>query len=220
MLLGNNPHWYDAGVMTRLYRPVGMLELALIWDNGFREFPPRLPHQPIFYPVVNYDYARQIAEDWNVKDEASSYAGFVTEFEVADDYICRSDPHLVGGSIHVEYWIPSDHLPEFNAAIHGRISVKEAFFGEHFRGFIPERVGLKGKEAIEQFTCLARTWDYSRMDFVLEVSMNSKAVFLNSWFWAKCDFSRVGIDSAQKQHLFENLRNVWEKKPGRSTTAN
>jgi len=36
---------------TTLFRPVGLHELALIWDKGMREYPPRLPHQPIFYPV-------------------------------------------------------------------------------------------------------------------------------------------------------------------------
>jgi hypothetical protein len=39
-----------------LYRPVGPKELALIAESGFREFPPRLPEQPIFYPVTNEEY--------------------------------------------------------------------------------------------------------------------------------------------------------------------
>ena len=42
-------------------------------------FPPRLPEQPIFYPVVNEDYAIKIARDWNVPD---SGVGYVTRFEV------------------------------------------------------------------------------------------------------------------------------------------
>ncbi|MBX6316429.1 MAG: hypothetical protein IRY99_26480, partial [Isosphaeraceae bacterium] len=47
--------------MTTLYRPVGPVELALIEATGWRAFPPRLPEQPIFYPVLNEAYARQIA---------------------------------------------------------------------------------------------------------------------------------------------------------------
>ena len=66
--------------MTRLYRPLGLHELALIWDSGCRVFPPRLPDQPIFYPVTNVEYATQIARDWNTKD--GSFAGYVAEFEV------------------------------------------------------------------------------------------------------------------------------------------
>jgi hypothetical protein len=51
---------------TTLYRPVGQEELNLIKSSGYREFPPRLPHQPIFYPVLNEEYATQIARDWPV----------------------------------------------------------------------------------------------------------------------------------------------------------
>jgi len=46
-----------------LYRPVGPKELALIEESGWREFPLRLPEQPIFYPVLNEEYATQIARD-------------------------------------------------------------------------------------------------------------------------------------------------------------
>lgn len=44
--------------------------------------PPRLEHQPIFYPVTNEEYAIQIARDWNTGDEASGFVGYVTRFEV------------------------------------------------------------------------------------------------------------------------------------------
>ena len=49
--------------MTILYRPVGPKELALIAASGHREFPPRLPGQPIFYPVLNEEYARRAKLD-------------------------------------------------------------------------------------------------------------------------------------------------------------
>ena len=71
-----------------LYRPVGLFELELILDAGSRAFPPRLPEQPIFYPVLNFEYAAQIARDWNPPDERSGFAGFVTSFEVDADYLC------------------------------------------------------------------------------------------------------------------------------------
>lgn len=60
-----------------LYRPVGPLERQLIEESGWLKFPPRLPEQPIFYPVMNKEYAIQIARDWNVRD---SGAGYVTPF--------------------------------------------------------------------------------------------------------------------------------------------
>ena len=40
-----------------LWRPTGPEELALVEASGWREWPPRLPGQPIFYPVLNEDYA-------------------------------------------------------------------------------------------------------------------------------------------------------------------
>jgi hypothetical protein len=50
-----------------LYRPVGQQELDLIRSSGDKEFPPRLPEQPIFYPVIHEEYAIQIAREWNAK---------------------------------------------------------------------------------------------------------------------------------------------------------
>ena len=45
--------------ITTLYRPTGETELALVAESGFRSWPPRLPEQPIFYPVANEEYAVQ-----------------------------------------------------------------------------------------------------------------------------------------------------------------
>ena len=50
-----------------LYRPVGTAELRLIEESGWREYPPRLPEQPIFYPVLEEGYAAEIASRWNAK---------------------------------------------------------------------------------------------------------------------------------------------------------
>jgi hypothetical protein len=43
--------------VTILWRPVGPAELRLIEQSGMKAFPPRLPDQPIFYPVTTEDYA-------------------------------------------------------------------------------------------------------------------------------------------------------------------
>ena len=40
-----------------------MHELRLVYEAGLKAFPPRLPEQPIFYPVLNFGYAEQIACD-------------------------------------------------------------------------------------------------------------------------------------------------------------
>jgi hypothetical protein len=112
-----------------LYRPVGLNELKLIEQSGHREFPPRLPDQPIFYPVLNQEYAAQIACDWNAKYN-ESICGFVTRFRVRQDFLQRFDVHIVGGQQHQEYWIPADELNEFNRNIVGRIEVIAEFRGK------------------------------------------------------------------------------------------
>jgi hypothetical protein len=61
---------------TLLYRPVGANELGLIASYGYSAFPPRLPGQPIFYPVLNEEYAAQIARDRNAKKSHSSLASY------------------------------------------------------------------------------------------------------------------------------------------------
>jgi hypothetical protein len=108
---------------TILFRPVGAAELALIAESGFRAFPPRLAHQPIFYPVLTESYAHQIARDWNTKDAASGFEGHVLRFAVRTDFLARYEVKTVGAAIHQEYWIPAEELEAFNAAIVGTIEV-------------------------------------------------------------------------------------------------
>ena len=109
---------------TTLYRPVGPKELALIEQSGWKAFPPRLPEQPIFYPVTSEEYAIRIARDWNVK---ASGSGYVMRFEVETEYLSRYPKRIVGGRTHEELWVPADELPEFNAKIIGKIEVIRSF---------------------------------------------------------------------------------------------
>jgi hypothetical protein len=107
-----------------LYRPVGPKELELIAASGHREFPPRLPEQPIFYPVLNEEYAQQIARDWNVKD---SGAGYVTRFALRREFADKYPVQKVGSSIHQELWIPAEDVAEMNRNIVGTIEVIAEF---------------------------------------------------------------------------------------------
>jgi len=103
-----------------MYRPVGPKELELIAASGYREFPPRLAEQPIFYPVLNEEYARQIAREWNVP---ASNSGYVTRFAVRKEFLARYAEHQVGASVHRELWIPAGDLDEMNRNIVGVIEV-------------------------------------------------------------------------------------------------
>ncbi|RNL61358.1 hypothetical protein EFK50_18575 [Nocardioides marmoriginsengisoli] len=107
-----------------LWRPTGPEELALVEESGWREWPPRLPDQPIFYPVLNEDYATRIARDWNVK---ASGVGYVTRFEVEKSYLDLYDVQQAGGQTILEYWIPAEDLEEFNQHIVGLIEVVAEF---------------------------------------------------------------------------------------------
>ena len=111
----------------RLYRPVGPKEYGIIEESGFTRFPHRLPEQPIFYPAINIEYARQIASQWNVPQSGS---GFVTTFEIDDVYISQFDVQTVGSSIHQEYWISAEELHKFNSHIVGKIEIVEKYIQE------------------------------------------------------------------------------------------
>ena len=107
-----------------LYRPVGEKELDLIKESGYREFPPRLPEQPIFYPVLNQEYAIEIARYWNA---VNNNLGFVTKFEVKAEFLSNYSIKVVGASQHQEYWIPAEDLNKFNSNIVGLIEVIQEF---------------------------------------------------------------------------------------------
>ena len=193
---------------TTLYRPVGLYELALIWDSGCGEFPLRLPHQPIFYPVTNAEYARQIARDWNTSDETSGYSGYVTRFEVATSYLGKFEPRTVGAAIHLEYWIPARELEEFNGNITGQIHLEAAYFGEEFRGYVPSESELRGKNAAEQFVFLANLRRGRSAILPSVIANNRKAVFLHSAFWTKRDFSPCGILPEEQRALLEKIEKL------------
>lgn len=110
-----------------LYRPVGEAELALIAQAGYTAFPPRLPEQPIFYPVLNEKYATEIASKWNTQDVNSGNKGYVTCFEIADEYISKYEVQTVGAHYHQELWVPAGELPEFNSHIIGKIQILSSF---------------------------------------------------------------------------------------------
>ncbi|MFL5732314.1 MAG: hypothetical protein ACJ78Q_03860 [Chloroflexia bacterium] len=112
--------------LITLYRPVGPEELKLIAESGYSAFPLRLPEQPIFYPVLNEEYAAKIARDWNAPSKG---VGYVTRFQVRAAFLSRYDVQTVGSRLHQEYWIPAEELDDFNANIIGPIEVIAEYRG-------------------------------------------------------------------------------------------
>jgi hypothetical protein len=122
-----NPGNVCATQTVVFYRPVGPKELTLIEASGYRTFPPRLPEQPIFYPVCNEEYAAEIASKWNATSPTTGYRGYVTRFRVRADFANRYPVQTVGGRRHQELWVPAGELAEFNEDIVGLIEVVAEF---------------------------------------------------------------------------------------------
>ena len=108
----------DTSAPVTLWRPTGQNELDLVKESGWQAWPPRLPEQPIFYPVLNRWYATKITRDWNV---AHRGVGFVTQFEVDRSFLDSYEVHQAGGREVLEYWIPAEDLDSFNVHIVGSI---------------------------------------------------------------------------------------------------
>ncbi|MFF7360891.1 hypothetical protein [Streptomyces sp. NPDC008125] len=111
-------------VTTTLWRPTGPEELALVEASGRRAWPPRLPEQPIFYPVLDEEYAIKIARDWNVRFDG---AGYVTRFEVESEFLRRYPVQQAGGRTILELWVPAEELDLFNAHLVGPIELVHTF---------------------------------------------------------------------------------------------
>jgi hypothetical protein len=109
----SNTDPYDEEATVTLWRPTGPKELALVEASGWTAWPPRRPEQPIFYPVLNEDYATKIARDWNVK---ASGVGYVTRFQVKKSFMDRYEVQQAGGRTILEYWIPAEDLDELTRA--------------------------------------------------------------------------------------------------------
>jgi len=127
-----------------LYRPVGLYELALVARTAWRTFPPRLPEQPIFYPVLDRTYADEIASRWNPPDPNSGFAGFVTRFSVPDPIGARYPAQTVGARRHRELWVPAEEQAAFEAHFVGPIEPLAAWVGPRIRDALPSWEGPAG----------------------------------------------------------------------------
>ncbi|GAA3141593.1 hypothetical protein GCM10010486_04520 [Nonomuraea roseoviolacea subsp. carminata] len=107
-----------------LWRPTGPEELELVRRSGWRAWPPRLPEQPIFYPVLDEEYAVRIAREWNVLHHG---VGYVTRFRVETRFLERYPVRQAGGRTILELWVPAEELDEFNAHLVGPIEVVHEF---------------------------------------------------------------------------------------------
>jgi hypothetical protein len=170
-----------------LYRPVGLKEIELILAAECKVFPPRLPEQPYFYPVLTENYAHQIARDWNTKDPKSGFSGFVTQFAVDQNYIAQFDIQTVGNATHRELWIPAEQLKEFNEHIQGHIEIIDAYYGDEYKGIKHWQQNWYADEMFDSFYKLS--FDAGQ-DFSGEMTMNRHAILLNFKYWVTQDYRK------------------------------
>jgi len=192
-----------------LYRPVGLKEAQLILEADSRAFPPRRPEQPIFYPVLNFQYAEQIARNWNTKNAGSGFVGFVTEFQMDKTYIEQFEEHVVGASIHRELWIPTERLDDFNRHIQGRIKITASYYGDGYEG---PRHWSKDWYADEIFEALYTTSLHSGQDFSGEMTLNRNAILLNFKYWATHDLSKYVLYEGEQERFLQFLADTWVSK--------
>ncbi len=179
-----------------LFRPTGLGELQLVLQRDLAGFPPRLPDQPIFYPVTTARYAAQIARDWNTKSELR--AGYVTELAVDDAYVSQFERKIVGSREHEELWVPAEQLEELNRHITAPIKVIDAFFGDAFVGLVPKSGAMQGKSAREQLAVLAALVAAGD-DLRAEVSLNREAVFLHMPYWRQLEDAPANVLTAAER---------------------
>jgi len=107
-----------------LFRPTVPRELALLQDSGFLKWPPRLPEQPLFYPVTNEQDAIAITRAWIVQH---SGLGYVTRFRVRKEFLdqCkRDDSETCDQNTR---FVPAEDVEALNQSIVGRIEVIREF---------------------------------------------------------------------------------------------
>ncbi len=193
----------------KLFRPTGLNELRLVFSSGMQAWPPRLPEQPIFYPVLNRPYAQQIARDWNT--QANEFVGYVTRFTLHDSFASQFELKVVGGSQHAELWIPAEQVEEMNSRIVGKIEVIDAYFGPNFQGLMPKVGQLAGKNAEQQLDALMGQFRHNRQDFHGEISQNAEAVFLQFPFWCLLASQMSGRHAKTVQKILEAVQRQWEQ---------
>lgn len=176
-------------------------------ERDLGAWPPRLQEQPIFYPVLNREYAVQIARDWNTK--TGSHAGYVTRFEIDDQHASRYERRVVGGRRHEELWVPAEELEELNRHIVGPIRVTDAFFGEGFPGLMTDVGVLRERGPREQLGVLARLMEEGYWYDGGEVHNNREIVFSTLPFW-QCLPDEASVWSTTSKTVAV-LRTSWQK---------
>jgi hypothetical protein len=180
----------------KLYRPLGLLELERVLATNAKAFPARLAWQPIFYPVLNIEYATQISVEWNMPAEPG-FCGFVTEFEVPEQYLEKYEVQVVGGSMHEELWIPAEELGDLNKQIIGCIQIVKAFYSEFYQGVVENTQVFKKLTAHQQIDLIAKASDWEDL-----FKKEHIAIQINYNYWRQF---------ADYQEISDKIKLIWQE---------
>jgi len=184
--------------------------MAKVFEAGMKGFPPRLPEQSIFYPVLVQEYADQTAATWNTKEEP--FVGYVIEMEILDEYGARFS-HKQSVQLSIVSCGCLRRNSQFNNQLTKPVSVRRAYFGPKYRGHVPDKFGLRGADAYKQIAMMVGTMDYSMFDFAMEVSANMLTFFLNFPFWKAAGAGRLDVEAVQLDTCLEHIRKAWSRSP-------
>lgn len=190
-----------------LYRPVGLQEMILILEAEPHAFPPRKDGQAYFYPVLTEDYAHQIARDWNTKDEASGYAGFVTSFAVEADYLEQFEEHIVSEPIHTELWVPAEKLTEFNKHIKGNVEIVASYYGDNYEG---ARHEFRDLDADGMCQFLYELVLKNKHDFRAEMLLSRRQIYINYGYWMTRQYDEIPPDRLKM--FLQYLADAWRER--------
>jgi len=166
-----------------------------------RRWPPRLPEQPIFYPVLNQLYAATIARDWNA--QSPSQAGYVTRFDVADSFASQFPRQIVGGREHEELWVPAERMGELNDGLIGSIRLVDAFFGSRFRGITDLETG-------EELRRLIAALAINENALLSAIDSSRSAVFLSYPYWATLSADRYKFE-LPLELVLRSIKEAWQR---------
>jgi hypothetical protein len=136
----------------RLFLPVGLPELEKIVQANCHAFPSPGLGRAGYYPSADFDGAEQMAAETRTEDELSGFAGFVTEFQVEDEYLQRLGGRH--GDPEAGWRVPEEELSNFNDAIMGVILISDAFYGSRYRGMLSRTRNFTGLDALAQLNLL------------------------------------------------------------------
>lgn len=188
-----------------LYRLASMNELKATFASGMKSFQSMDGHDFTFV-VHEKDVAKHLLSLGLTGTEPC----YLLRAEIGDDNFQERVRPQTTTSDNGERSVAASSLEELNRHVHGLIQVVSVVSGRLTDGFVPDRFGLRGKNAKDQARALLSAMNHAPMDFALEVKANAFAVLANYAFWEILEPSDLGQDSSMKTKFLDGTSSIWK----------